>query len=39
MAAVIGYPKLPALAIAIERDIARHTILDTPAPEVAASAV
>ncbi len=36
---VIGYPKLPALAIAVERDIARHTLTDTPAPEVAASAV
>jgi transposase-like protein len=36
---VIGYPKLPALAVAVERDIARQTIIDTPAPEVAASAV
>jgi putative transposase len=36
---VIGYPKLPALAVAVERDIARQTTLDTPAPEVAASAV
>jgi putative transposase len=36
---VLGYPKLPALAIAVERDIARHTLTDTPAPEVAASAV
>jgi len=34
-----GYSKLPALAVAVERDIARHTLLDTPAPEVAASAV
>jgi transposase-like protein len=36
---IIGYPKLPALAVAVERDIARQTIIDTPAPEVAASAV
>jgi transposase-like protein len=36
---VIGYPKLPALAVAVERDVARHTLIDTPAPEVAASAV
>ena len=36
---MIGYPKLPALAVAVERDIARHTVTDTPAPEVAAPAV
>ncbi|MCA1681123.1 MAG: IS256 family transposase, partial [Actinobacteria bacterium] len=36
---VIGYPKLPALAVAVERDIARHTTIDTPAPEVAALTV
>ncbi len=36
---VIGYSKLPALAVAVERDIARQTIIDTPAPEVAASTV
>jgi len=36
---VIGYPKLPALPVAVERDIALHTVIDTPAPEVAASAV
>ncbi len=36
---VIGYPKLPALAVVIERDIAHQTIIDTPAPEVAASPV
>ena len=36
---VIGYPKLPALAVAVERDIARQTIIDTPAPGVAATAV
>jgi hypothetical protein len=36
---VIGYPKLPPLAVAVERDIARNTITDTPAPEVAASPV
>ena len=35
---VIGYPKLPALAVALERDIARHTISDR-APEVAASTI
>jgi len=33
---VIGYPKLPALAVAVERDIARRTLTDTPAREVAA---
>jgi putative transposase len=36
---VSGYPKLPTLAIAVERDIARHTLTDTPAPEVATPAV
>jgi putative transposase len=36
---VIGYPRLSALTVAIERDIARHTAIDTPAPEVAATAV
>jgi putative transposase len=36
---VIGYPKLPALAVAVERDIARETVTNTPAPEVAATAV
>lgn len=36
---VIGYPKLPALAVAVERDIARQTIIDTPAPTEAALAV
>jgi putative transposase len=36
---VIGYPKLSALAVAVERDIARRTVTDTPAPEVAATAV
>jgi putative transposase len=36
---VIGYPKLPALAVAVERDIAHHTITDTAAPEVAPTAV
>ena len=34
---VIGYPKLSELAVVIERDIARHTLIDTPAPEVAAA--
>ena len=36
---VIGYPKLPALTVAVERDIARHAVIDAPAPEVAAPAV
>lgn len=36
---VIGYPKLPALAVAVERVIARQTTTETPAAEVAASAV
>ncbi len=36
---VIDYPKLPALAVAVERDLARHTSTDTPAPELAATAV
>jgi putative transposase len=36
---VIGYPKLPTLAIAVERDIAHHTVTDTPAPEVTVTAV
>ncbi len=36
---VIGYTKLPALAVAVERDIARHTTVDLPALEVAAPAV
>ena len=29
---VIGYPKLPALAVAVERDVARHTVIDTAVP-------
>jgi putative transposase len=36
---VIGYAKLPALAIAVERDIARHTVADTRAPETTATSV
>jgi hypothetical protein len=36
---VIGYPKLPALAVAVERDIAHHTVIDASAPEAAATAV
>ena len=36
---VIGYPKLPALVVAVERDIARRTLIDTQAPEVATTAV
>ncbi len=36
---VIGYPKLPALAVATERDIARQTAIDTPTPEIAPTAV
>jgi len=35
---VIGHPMLPALAAAVERDITRHTIIDAPAPEAAATA-
>jgi putative transposase len=35
---VIGYPKLSALALAVERDIAHHTVIDT-APEDAATTV
>ncbi len=33
---VIGYPKLPALAVAIEHESARQSTTDTSAPEVAA---
>ncbi len=36
---VIGYPKLPALAVAVERDTAHHTITHTPAPEAATTTV
>jgi len=36
---VIGYPKLPALAVAVERDIARQTLTDTRTPAAAATAV
>jgi hypothetical protein len=36
---VIGYPQLARLVVAVERDVARHTLVDTPAPEVAATAV
>ena len=36
---VIGYPKLPALAVAVEHHVARHALTDTPAPEVAATTV
>jgi hypothetical protein len=36
---VIGYPKLSELAVVIERDVARDTLIDTPAPEVAATTV
>jgi putative transposase len=36
---VIGYPRPPALAVAVEREIAHHTVTDTPAPEVAATAL
>jgi putative transposase len=36
---IIGYHKLPALALAVERDLAHHTVIDTPAPEVAATTV
>ena len=36
---VIGYRDLAKLAVAVERDIVRQTVIDTPVPEVAASAV
>jgi putative transposase len=36
---VIGYPKLPTVAVAVERDIAHHTVTETPAPEVTVTAV
>ena len=36
---VIGYPQLARLVVAVERDVAAHTLVDTPAPEVAATAV
>jgi putative transposase len=36
---VIGYPQLAMLAVTVERDVARHTVIDTAAQEVAASAV
>lgn len=36
---VTGYPQLAKLAVAVERDIARHTLTDAPAPEVAPTAV
>ena len=36
---VIGYPQLARLVAAVERDVAGHPLTDTPAPEVAASAV
>jgi transposase-like protein len=40
---VIGYPQLAklavAVAVAVERDVARHTAIDTATPEVAATAV
>ena len=36
---VIGHRDLAKLAVAVERDIARQTVIDTPAPEVAPSAV
>ncbi len=32
---VIGYPKLPALAVAVERDIVRNTPTDPPTREIA----
>jgi putative transposase len=34
---IIGYHKLPAPALAVERDLAHHTVLHTAAPEVAAT--
>ena len=36
---IIGYRDLAKLALAVERQTTVHTIIDTPAPEVAASAV
>ena len=36
---VIGYPQLAKLAVAVERDITRHAVIDTAAPEVAATTV
>jgi putative transposase len=36
---VIGYPQLARLAVTVERDVARHTVIDTAPPEVAAAAV
>ncbi len=35
---VIGHQRLPALAVAVEREIARHHVPNTPAPEVVATA-
>jgi transposase-like protein len=35
---VIGHRDLAKLAVAVERDVARQAIIDTPAPGVAASA-
>ena len=36
---IIGYRDLAKLAVAVERQTTAHTIIDTPAPEVAATAV
>ena len=36
---IIGYRDLAKLALAVERQTTVHTTIDTPAPEVAASAV
>ena len=36
---VSGSPQLARLAVAVEREVAAHTIVDTPAPEVAATGV
>ena len=36
---IIGYRDLAKLAVAVERQTTMHTIIDTPAPEVAASTV
>jgi transposase-like protein len=36
---IMGYRDLAKLAVAVERELTPHTVTDTPAPEVAASAV
>ena len=36
---IIGYRDLAKLALAVERETTTHTVIDTPAPQVAATAV